>query len=260
MIGKTRAFDPYKDSGTLKTYFKLAKQFLAYLDRVAANRDHHFSADLEETQRPEDVIELTGEQLRKWCSIRRLARQREAGNDGVDGDGLKDKLVDMWMLLVRHDTGARRYRSPLLSFCAMLSIKPSTLSWIEPGNFNSHLSGIIWVVQLLIFYDCARKERRSQGKTLALVKQHCEACLQQPVETHMGEILRWRLLLFRISKDSVGDHQATWDESEQVSRYEGTEVHMDQIPTLLLSKYNECRRLLYDNLMLASKGLHRMHA
>ena len=106
MVGKTRAFDPYKDSGTLKTYFKLAKRFLAYFDWVAANQGDHFSAESEETQRPEDVIELTGEQLRKWCSIRRLARQRQAGNDGGNEDGLKDDFVDMWMLLFRHDTGA----------------------------------------------------------------------------------------------------------------------------------------------------------
>ena len=142
----------------------------------------------------------------------------------------------------------------------MLSIKPSTSSWMEPGNVNSHVSGIIWLFQLLIFYDSARKERQSQGKTLALVKQRCEAYLQQTVETPMGEILRWRLLLFHISKDSVGDYQATRDESEQVLRYEDTELHMDQIPTLLLSEYNDCRRLLYDDLMLTSKGLHRMHA
>ena len=40
----------------------------------------------------------------------------------------------------------------------MLSIKLATSSWMEPGNFNSHLSGIIWIVQLLVFYDSARRE------------------------------------------------------------------------------------------------------
>ena len=260
MVGRTRAFEPYKDPGTLKTYFKLAKQFLAYFGRVAANRDHHFSADSEDIQRPEDVIEPTSEQLQKWQSIRRTARQREADGDADHEDRLRDELLDMCMLLIRHELGAQRYHSPLVSFCAMLSIKPSTSSWMEPGNFNSHLSGIVWVVQLLIFYDSARKERQGCGKTLELVKQSCKTCLQQTVETPMGEILRWRLLLFHISKDSVSDRQATWDESEQVLTYEGTELHMNQIPTLLLSEYSKCQRLLYDDLMLASKSVHRIHA
>ena len=79
---------------------------------------------------------------------------------------------------------------------------------MEPGNFNSSLSAIIWVVQLLFFYDSARKERDGHGNTLEHVKYYCERYLQQTVETPMGEILRWRLLLFRVSKDSVRDHEA----------------------------------------------------
>lgn len=72
----------------------------------------------------------------------------------------------------------------------MLSIKPSTRSWTEPGNFNSSLSAIIWVVQLLIFYDSALKERKGYSGTLKLVKACCDQYLQQIVETPMGEILR----------------------------------------------------------------------
>lgn len=55
-------------------------------------------------------------------------------------------------------TGARRYESRLLSFCAMLRIKLSTRSWIERGNFNSSLSAITWLMQLLVFYDGALKD------------------------------------------------------------------------------------------------------
>jgi superfamily II DNA helicase RecQ len=261
LIGSTRAFAPSKNKSTLKTYFKVAKQFLTYLGRVATGRDYHFSVDTEDgIHRPEDVMELTFEQLRTWQSVRRLARQRQKSGNAERDDGLEDQLLEMWMLLVCHNTGARRYRSPLLSFCAMLSIKPSTSSWMEPGNFNSHLSAIIWVVQLLIFYDSARKERQGQGETLALVKQRCENCLQQTVDTPMGEILRWRLLLFRISKDSVGTHQATWDEDEEVLRYEDTELHMSDIPRLLLSEYKECRQLLYENLMFGIRGIRHMHS
>ena len=142
----------------------------------------------------------------------------------------------------------------------MLSIKPSTKGWLEPGNFNSHLSAMIWVVQLLIFCDSARKEQQGRGQTLQLVKRFCGRYLQQTVETPMGEILRWRLLLFKISKESIGDHEASWDESEQVLTYEDTELHMDQIPTVLASEYQDCHRLLYDDLMMNQKTISRMHS
>jgi hypothetical protein len=71
---------------------------------------------------------------------------------------MKDRLLELWMLLICHTIGAYRYESLLLSFCAMLSIKPSIRSWMESSNFNSSLSAIIWIVQLLVFYDSALKE------------------------------------------------------------------------------------------------------
>ena len=77
---------------------------------------------------------------------------------------------------------------------------------MQPGNFNSHLSGIIWVVQLLVFYDSAQRELLGDGETLLLVKQFCESNLQQTADTPLGEILRWRLLLFHVSQNSVGTH------------------------------------------------------
>jgi hypothetical protein len=81
------------------------------------------------------------------------------------------------MLLICHKTSARRYESPLLSFSAMLSIKPLTKNWTEPGNFNSSLSAIIWVVQLLVFYDSTLKEKQGYRETLKLVKAYCDQYL-----------------------------------------------------------------------------------
>lgn len=259
-LGSTRAFDPRKQPNTIKAYFKLAKQFLAYFHRVAAGRHYHFSADSERHgSRPEDLMDPTCEQLQRWHSALRFTRRQETEPDTVSEKEVRDGLMELWMLLINHNTGSRRYSSPLLSFCAMLSIKPSTSSWMEPGNFNSNLSAIIWVVQLLIFYDSARKERQGHGETLPLVKQRCEECLQQTTDTPMGEILRWRLLLFKISSTSVGTHQATWDEQEEVLQYEGVELHMNDIPTLLMSEYGECRRLLYEDLMFSSNGVRHIH-
>lgn len=268
LTGKTRPFDPYKGSKSLATYFGMALRFVSYFSRVVAADEYYCSAvaeDDDETQRLEDVIEATDEQLAVWRDIYQIAQRRqvspiEEDNEGGDEDRkqLKERLLELWMLLICHTTGARRYESPLLSFCAMLSIKPSTKSWMEPGNFNSGLSAIIWVVQLLVFYDSALKEQQGCGQTLELVKTYCDRYLQQTVETPMGEILRWRLLLFKVSGERVGTHEASWDESEEVLTYEDTELRMDQIPSLLASEYQGCCQLLYDDLMLGLKTVRRM--
>ena len=270
LTGKTRPFDPYKGSKSLATHFGMALRFVSYFSRVVAADEYHFSIvaedDDDDIQRPEDVIEATEEQLAVWRNIHRIAQRRRTTSsaenheeaDEKEEKELKDRLLELWMLLICHTTGARRYESPLLSFCAMLSIKPSTRSWMEPGNFNSSLSAIIWTVQLLVFYDSALKEQRGCGKTLKLVKAYCDEDLQQTVETPMGEILRWRLLLFRVSRTSIGTHEASWDESEQVLTCENTELRMDQIPSLLESEYQGCSQLLYDDLMLGLRSLRRI--
>lgn len=129
---------------------------------------------------------------------------------------------------------------------------------MEPGNFNSSLSAMIWIVQLLVSYDSALEEQQGCGETLKLVKAHCDQYLQQTVETPMGEILRWRLLLFRMSGTSIGTHEASWNEGEQVLTYENTELRMDQIPSLLESEYQGCSQLLYDDFMLGLKSLRRI--
>ncbi|KAK0767790.1 hypothetical protein LTR38_018244, partial [Friedmanniomyces endolithicus] len=126
-MGRTRAFDPHKDAGSLKAYFRVAQQILVYFDRVAASEDYFFSHEPdEESVLLEDMLEPTDEQLAR------------------------------------------------------------------------------------------PEEQRGEGRTLGLVKRCCERYLQQTVKAPMGEILRWRLLLFRVSKDSVGDHEASWDKDEQV--------------------------------------------
>lgn len=63
MVGNTRAFDPHKEPGALKAYFKTAKHFIAYLSRMGTGRSYHFSANGKEegTHRPEGVIELSDE-------------------------------------------------------------------------------------------------------------------------------------------------------------------------------------------------------
>jgi hypothetical protein len=177
LTGKTRPFDPYRGAKSLASYFGTALRFVSYFSRVVAPDEYHFSpvADADddvEDKRPEDIIEATGDQLAVWrdiCDVARRIRADEIedyndSDDNNDDNVLEERLLELWMLLICHTTGARRYQSPLLSFCAMLGIKPSTQSWMEPCNFNSSLSALIWVVQLLVFYDSALRKSEAVGR------------------------------------------------------------------------------------------------
>jgi len=131
LTGKTRPFDPYKGPKSLATYFGIAHRFVSYFSRVVAPDEYHFSVvtnpdDDGEGQRPEDIIKATDEQLAVWQDIDRIARQRRMGeqtDDNGDDDmedsnnDLKERLLELWMLLICHTTGARRYESPLLINC-----------------------------------------------------------------------------------------------------------------------------------------------
>ena len=135
--GRARAFDPKKEPSTLRTNFGYWKQFMAYCYRVAYCGSH-FTPPVSADQGgcPEDWIQLTDEQTAAWEAALQCA---------ADGDrpALNDALRSLCMALVCHEFGGDRFSSSLLSFCAMLSVKPRTKSWKEPGDFNSCLSGLI---------------------------------------------------------------------------------------------------------------------
>ncbi len=76
----------------------------------------------------------------------------------------------------------------------------------------------------------------------------------------MGEILCWRLLLFHVQDHSIGDRQAKWNEQEDAVTFEGTTLRIDHVPTLLTSEYQQCRQILYDQLMLNTKDFRHMYA
>jgi superfamily II DNA or RNA helicase len=249
---KTRAFDPKKEPATLRTNFGYWKQLLTYCYRVV-HRGGHFTGEDDDQRTPEHCIRLTGAQEKAWGAALRSALAQ-------DRPALRDALLGLSMALVCHRFGGTRYSSPLLSFCAMLSVKPHTRTWKEPGNYNSCLSGVVWVVQLLIFYASASAEKAGLGCTLERIEQRCARFLRQDTETPMGEILGWRLLLFTVSKEVVGSHQAHWDADEKVLTYGDVDLHMDHVPELLLSEFKQAQHLLYDELMFGVRSVPRMRA
>jgi hypothetical protein len=249
---KTRAFDPKKEPNTLKTNFGYWKQFLTYCYRVAYRGSHFTTAD-DDQRTPESCIQLTDAQENAWEAAFQSAVEQ-------DRPALRNAMSVLSMALICHEFGGNRYSSPLLSFCAMLSVKPHTKTWKEPGNYNSCLSGVIWVVQLIIFHASACLEKAELGDTLERIEQYCGQFLKQDTETPMGEVLGWRLLLFTVSKEVVGPHQAQWDVDEKVLTYRDVDLHMDHVPRLLLSDFQQAQHLLYDELMFGAQNLPRMRA
>ncbi|KAJ9654249.1 hypothetical protein H2201_009026 [Coniosporium apollinis] len=155
-------------------------------------------------------------------SWKETLRAASAGDSSV----LKQELETLCMWLICHKTGGKH-----------------------------HLSALIWVAQLIIYHYGAGQKLKGSGDTLELVKGLCGNFLQQTAGSPVGETLRWRLLLFKIFKE-----EAHWDVDEQVLTYEDMELRMDEMPKLLLSKYEQACQLLYSELMLDARKILRMHA
>jgi hypothetical protein len=71
---------------------------------------------------------------------------------------LKHAIRRLYLALICQTIGSVLFKSPVLSFCAILSRKVRGKGrglWEEPGNFNSHLSALTWTAQLVLFdYAC----------------------------------------------------------------------------------------------------------
>ena len=67
---------------------------------------------------------------------------------------LKHAIRRLYLALICQTVGSVPFKSPVLSFCAMLSQKVCGKGqglWEELGNFNSQLSALTWTAQLMLF-------------------------------------------------------------------------------------------------------------
>ncbi|KAK5701100.1 hypothetical protein LTR17_022897 [Elasticomyces elasticus] len=265
--GKQRVFTPHRSPRSLKSYFAIAPRFLAYLRHVE-----------EDSHGPEAVVEMTVEQQRAWQAVIDSASQLhgELRHSSSSEDEVREWRVRKYprpaVSVSRRSTcqlldaprlphiAVRPYRSPLVSFCAMLSIQPTTGSWMKPGSYSSDLWIVIWIVQLITFYHSAQQERRGKGQPLILIRECCEVYLQQANEIPIGEILRWRLLLFHVRDHTVGDQRAVWNDENDTVIYIDVTLRIDYIPTLLRTEYRRCQRILYKQLMLDASRFQHMSA
>ncbi|RKK86033.1 hypothetical protein BFJ68_g17171 [Fusarium oxysporum] len=125
-------FREYKNESSLKSYFRIAKQLLAYYYRVVFRDDGHFSREGNAQVLPRDVIESTSWQQKAMQGIvNALRKQDKTSRDRSGGCGdeeerdveLKRAIRTFYISLICQTVGSRPFRSAVLSFCAMLSRK-----------------------------------------------------------------------------------------------------------------------------------------
>lgn len=150
--GKDRTFRCFKNESTLVTYFRKAKELLAYYYRVVYRSEGHFtrssqdrspgqsqsqSQRVHEHELPQDVIEPTADQQLAMESIfetlrRQDARQRRQSaaeeqegqrrrnrEDDREVEELQPLIRRMLLALIGQTVGSKPFQSPLLSYCAM---------------------------------------------------------------------------------------------------------------------------------------------
>ncbi|KAM0361052.1 hypothetical protein ACHAPZ_011578, partial [Fusarium culmorum] len=210
-----------------------------------------------------DVIEPTSWQQRAMQDIidalrRQDKTSRKIKSGGGSGDNrknneegdieLKHAIRKFYISLICQTVGSRPLRSAVLSFCAILSRKGNRkrqrdnqqgalCSWQTPGNFNSNLSALTWVAQIILLdFVCFKKQDDKDGIP-DIIDEICKRYFQQITETTFGHILQWRLYLFVAAKNNLAEHQARWSLDKETIDYRGTELHMEQVSQLVISEY-----------------------
>ncbi|KAH7231070.1 hypothetical protein BKA59DRAFT_368770, partial [Fusarium tricinctum] len=282
-------FRQFKSESSLRSYFRIAKQLIAYYYRVVFLDDGHFSRDDDDEhsgiQVPQDIIEATSWQQKAMrgviLALRRqdeVSRGRSGGDssnregdnndDGEDDDDveLKHAIRAFYISLICHTVGSKPFRSPVLSFCAMLSRRKSLrrqgdaeqrirCTWQEPGNFNSNLSILTWIAQIILFdFVCFKKQDDEDGIP-DMIDDICKRYFQQMTETPFGHILQWRLYLFAASKTSMIKHQARWSLDKETIEYRGVELRMEHVSQLVASEFRQAHSLLYDELLFGMEDI-----
>ena len=153
--GTADGFRYFKNASSLVTYFTTMKRLLVYYYRVVYCEGGYFTRTKPDQILPRDGIQPTKQQIQAMDEITEalgLVDEEEAML------ALKHAIRRLYLALICQTVGSVPFKSPVLSFCAMLSRKVRGKGrglWEEPGNFNSHLSALTWTAQLVLFdYAC----------------------------------------------------------------------------------------------------------
>jgi len=241
--GKSAAFRYHKLGSSLVAYFNTWTQLVIYYYRVVYSDNGHFTREQPSQAVPKDVIQPTSSQRKAMDKVVVLAREEMDDSEDVS---LKHALRQFFLSLICHVVGSVPFRSPILSFCAILGrsfrmggvvqdddIK-LTGQWKEPGVFNSHLSALTWTAQLIIFDYACFQEQDNENQIPVFLTTICQKYFQQLAETPFGHILQWRLYLFQTSKNLLAKYQARWSLDKQTVGFRGGGVTHDPHPTARL--------------------------
>lgn len=129
--GKANGFLYFKNESTLTTYFRRMKELLAFYYRVVYRDDGHFTRQQPEQRLPAEVIEASHMQKQAMNGIIDVLRRHKGDSEsmarGVDKAtadlALQHAVRRLYMALICHVVGSIPFRSPVLSYCAMLSRK-----------------------------------------------------------------------------------------------------------------------------------------
>jgi hypothetical protein len=152
--GKADGFRYYKNESSLVKYFTAFKQLLVYYYRVVHCKDGHFTQANPDQKVPKDIIQPTAQQTQAMGEIVDALSSKDK-----DDLLLKHAVRRLYLALICQTVGSVPFKSPVLSFCAMLSRKVRRKGqgqgqgqgkgqgrgrglWEDPGSFNSHLSAL----------------------------------------------------------------------------------------------------------------------
>ena len=288
--GRDISFRCFKRESTLTTYFRRMKELLVYYYRVAYREDGHFTgrAIVGSGQKtlPQDVIESTQAQreaMDKMFEVLRLQDDDDhaGGEDAKPGLdlALEHAVRTFYTRLICDDVGSACFRSPVLSFCAMISRTAAYRGtvgvvdddddgtrggdgrgWPEPGNYSSHLSGLVWTAQLLLFEAVCFRHRDDERRVPATLGRLCQDYMHQKGETAFGYILQWRLYLGAVAKSAITRRQARWSWDGTEITYLGSALRLRDVSQLIVSEYRRARDLLFGDLMFGARDLGTVEA
>jgi predicted S18 family serine protease len=120
------------------------KQLLVYYYRVVHYEDGYFTQAKPDQVLPRDIIQPTTQQVQAMNEIIEALALKDKGETKL---ALKHTIRRLYLALIYYTIGSVLFKSPVLSFYTMLSRKVCGKGrglWEELGNFNSHLSALMW--------------------------------------------------------------------------------------------------------------------
>ena len=131
----------------MTTYFRIAKELLAYYYRVVYQEDGHFTQEAEDQVLPQDVIEPTrlqrqaiGEIVGALSTVKKAIKDASGHNDNEEeayksNPTLQRAIRNFYLSLPYQKVSNTPFRSPLLSFYAMHSqVAPLGGSYSRKGR------------------------------------------------------------------------------------------------------------------------------